>query len=91
MNDRPAISGTGGLNRSPKVGEMTHGGFRSNRHHEAMEQMADERDMARGTLTQTDDAMPASVLKDGVATIMGARTDRGEADSTKVSPWSKGK
>ena len=88
-SDNVKISGTGGLARSPKVGELTHGGFRSNRHHEAIEEMADERDMGRDTLRQTDGGYPDSMLEEGHSEMMKAWGAGGAKENSKVSKWAK--
>lgn len=87
----PNITGTGGLKRAPKVGELAHGGFRSNRHHEANEEMADERDMGRDALHQSDGGYPDSMLQEGHSEMMKAWGAGGDKDSMKTSKWSKGK
>lgn len=89
MSDELKISGPGGLNRSPKVGELANGGFRSNRHHEGIEEMADERDIGRDTLHQSDGGYPDNLLESGHSDMMKAWGAGGVRENTKVSKWSK--
>lgn len=89
MSDTPVISGTGGLNRDPKVGELTHGGFRSNRHHQGIEELADDRDMGREILRETGDVYPEELLTQGHREMMNSVEPGGERENSKVSPWSR--
>ena len=86
-NDVP-IGPTGGQAENPKVGELTHGGFRRNIHHQGIENLADERHMGRDVLRQTTGGYPDELLTEGVDTIMGATPVRGSKESYKVSKWS---
>lgn len=81
--------GTGNLPQAPKTGEMVHGGFRSNRHHQGIEEMADDRHMGRELLTQTGDLYPDELLTQGHKEMMGSVTPGGTRENSKVSPWSK--
>jgi len=83
------IGPTGGLARAPKIPEMTHGGFRSNRHHEAIEELADERDMGRNVLRQTEGAYPESLMQEGNSEMMKAWGAGGVKENLKVSKWAK--
>ena len=84
---KPIITGTGGLADSPAPTEMVHGGFRSNRHHEAIEEMADETGMGRDIL-RSSERLPG-LESDGHARMMRSQPSNGSADNIKTSPWSK--
>lgn len=81
--------GTGNLKQEPKVGEMVHGGFRSNRHHQGIEEMADDRSMGRELLTQTEDLYPDELLTQGYKEMLGSVEPGGTRENSKVSPWSR--
>lgn len=82
------VSGPGNLERQPVIPELVHGGFRSNVHHQGIENMADERGMGRDILRQTTGGYPDGLLEEGVGDIMGAVSPKGTSDY-KTSPWAK--
>ena len=83
------IGGTGGEDRKEKVGRLTHGGFRSNTHHQAVENLADESGMGREVLRQESGGYPDDLLTAGNDTIMKATPVRGSKENYVVSKWGK--
>jgi hypothetical protein len=84
---RIPVTTPGNLPASPTQGEAVHGGFRSNRHYDAIEQLADERGMGRELLRQTEDLYPDAMLTEGVEAGMNSVTPAGTSDY-KTSKWS---
>ena len=85
----PYVGPPGGKKKNPKVGELVHGGFRNNRHHEGIEELADERDMGRETLRQTEGGYPEGMMDEGNSEMMNAWGAGGEKENVKVSKWAK--
>lgn len=78
------------LPENPKIGELVHGGFRDNRHHQAMEDLADERHMGRDILRQTSGGYPDEKLSEGNEEMMNAWGARGSKEAYRTSKWAKG-
>ena len=89
-NFPPIIGPVGGDPENPKLPDYTQGGFRTNRHHEAMEVLADDRYCGSEFLRQEDGGYPDDKLTEGYQTMLNA-VDPVGVNRSKVSPWSKGK
>ena len=87
MSNRPVITGTGGLAAEPTPTELVHGGFRSNRHHQAIEDMADERGMGRDIL-RSDEKAPG-LESTGYREMLRNQPAGGKDTPMKTSKWSK--
>lgn len=85
---RLPVEQDGGKPQRPVIPTQTHGGFRSNIHHEAMEQLADERGMGREYLRQADGGYPEDLMSQGNSDVMGAVSPKGTEDY-HTSKWSK--
>lgn len=82
---RIPIAPPGNLPQTPIKGEAVHGGFRSNRHYDAIEELADERGMGRELLRQTSgDLQPPSIMTQGHDEMMNSVTPQGK-ENYKVS------
>jgi len=84
---KPLITGTGGLDDDTAPTDMAHGGFRSNRHHQAIEDMADERGMNRDLL-RSSEKLPG-LESEGYQAMLTSQPSHGKRDNLKTSPWSK--
>jgi len=84
---KPIITGAGGLDDAKSPTELVHGGFRSNRHHQAIEDMADETGMGRDILRSNEKA--PGLESDGYREMMNNQPAGGKSDNLKTSKWSK--
>lgn len=75
------------LPENPQIGEQVHGGFRDNRHHQGIEDLADERHMGRDILRQTGNAYPEELMDQGNDEMMNAWGARGSKENYRNSPW----
>ena len=84
---KPLITGPGGLDEAKAPTELVHGGFRNNRHHQAIEDMADETGMGRDIL-RSSEKLPG-LESEGHSAMIASQPSKGKRDNIKTSPWSK--